>query len=116
MIGPMILPDRPQRHDDVALHYDELDPVYRALWGAHVHHGFWRTGRESVAEATAALSLLVAERLALPGPASVVDIGCGYGETARLFAARFGWAVTGFTLSAAQAGAAPAAGPIRRRR
>lgn len=110
MIAAMILPDRPQRHRDVALHYDELDPVYRALWGAHVHHGLWRTGRETPAEATQALSLLVSDRLGLgTQAAAVADIGCGYGETARLFARRFGWAVTGFTLSAAQAGAAPAA-------
>jgi tocopherol O-methyltransferase len=93
---------------DVAGHYDELDPVYRALWGEHVHHGLWRTGRESQPEAVAALSDFVGDRLALAPGVRLADIGCGYGATARRFAAR-GASVTGFTLSAAQVAAAPEA-------
>ena len=31
--------------EDVARHYDQLDRFYRELWGEHVHHGFWATGR-----------------------------------------------------------------------
>ena len=42
----MIVPNAPQSAADVAGHYDELDAVYRAIWGEHVHHGLWRTGRE----------------------------------------------------------------------
>jgi tocopherol O-methyltransferase len=43
----MIVPREPQTGEDVAGHYDELDHVYREVWGEHVHHGLWRTGRES---------------------------------------------------------------------
>ncbi|RZM06556.1 MAG: SAM-dependent methyltransferase, partial [Sphingomonas sp.] len=57
----MIVPRTPQAAADVAVHYDELDAIYRAVWGEHVHHGLWRTGRESSAEATVTLSLAVAE-------------------------------------------------------
>lgn len=99
----MIEPRTPQRQADVAGHYDELDQVYREIWGEHVHHGLWRGGRESVAEATDALSDLVAERLgAMPGD-HLADIGCGYGATAARFADRLGVGVTGFTLSEEQA-------------
>lgn len=35
----MILPNHAQQPEDVADHYDELDSVYRAIWGEHVHHG-----------------------------------------------------------------------------
>src|SRR5436190_6866680 len=85
--SPVIYPSQPQLAADVARHYDELDVAYRRIWGEHVHHGYWRTGRESPAEAAAALAELVAERLA-PEPGNrVVDIGCGYGATAAWLAA-----------------------------
>lgn len=101
----MIYPHHIPTHADVADHYDELDGVYRALWGEHVHHGFWRTGRETSEEAVRALSDLVGERLGFASGDRLVDIGCGYGATARQFAAR-GAIVTGFTLSRAQQDAA----------
>lgn len=88
-------------------HYDELDLAYRRLWGEHVHHGLWRTGRETPAEAVAALSDLVGNRLGVRPGMALADIGCGYGATARRFASQ-GATVTGYTLSAAQAAAAPA--------
>lgn len=98
----MIVPTRRQSAADVAGHYDELDPVYRAVWGEHVHHGLWTDGRERADRAVEALADLVGDRLApRPGDA-LVDIGCGYGATAARFAERLGVAVTGVTLSRAQ--------------
>ena len=105
----MILPRVAQDARAVADHYDELDPFYREVWGEHVHHGLWRSGRETREEAVEALSLAVAERLGIAPGARLVDIGCGYGATARLFAARFGAEVTGFTVARAQADHAPPA-------
>jgi len=99
----MIVPGAPQSAADVAGHYDELDAVYRAIWGEHVHHGLWRTGSESPLEATEALVDLVAERLDLAPGQRVVDIGCGYGATAERLAERHRVAVTGLTISSAQA-------------
>lgn len=99
----MIEPKTPQGQADVAGHYDELDRVYREIWGEHVHHGLWRSGRESVAEATDALSDLVAVRLAAKHCDHLADIGCGYGATAARFTERLGVSVTGFTLSEEQA-------------
>ncbi|MFN3727118.1 MAG: class I SAM-dependent methyltransferase [Allosphingosinicella sp.] len=99
----MIEPTTPQGQADVAGHYDELDQVYREIWGEHVHHGLWRSGRESVAEATDALSDLVAGRLCVKAGDHLADIGCGYGATAARFAGRLGVSVTGFTLSEEQA-------------
>jgi tocopherol O-methyltransferase len=99
----VIFPNRPQSAADVALHYDELDVPYRRIWGEHVHHGYWRTGRESPAEAAEELVRLVAERLAPEPGQKLVDIGCGYGATAGWLAEHCGVEVAGFTLSEAQA-------------
>ena len=104
----MITPKRPQTAAAVAAHYDELDRFYREIWGEHVHHGYWRTGRETPAAAVEALIELLAGRLALAPGQRLCDIGCGYGATARYLARRHGVEVTGFTLSAAQARQAPA--------
>jgi tocopherol O-methyltransferase len=98
----VIVPDVPQTAAGVAVHYDELDTAYRRIWGDHVHHGYWRTGHESAAEAAEALVRLVEARLDLESGQSVCDIGCGYGATAVDLAARNGVSVLGLTISAAQ--------------
>ena len=99
----MIHPNRPQTTAAVAAHYDELDPFYREIWGEHVHHGYWATGRETPEQAAEALIELVAARLDLAAGQAVCDIGCGYGATAQRLAGRHGALVTGITVSAAQA-------------
>jgi len=93
----------PAEPADVARHYDVLDAWYRRIWGDHVHHGLWPSGDP------ADLSRLVADRAGIGRGDRVVDVGCGYGATARLVAAERGASVTGVTLSAAQAAAAPPA-------
>jgi tocopherol O-methyltransferase len=112
----MIVPDRVFTATDVAHHYDELDPIYRRFWGDHLHHGYWRTGRESELEAVEAMVELVGERLAPMRGVELCDIGCGYGASAEQLACANHVSVTGFTLSEAQANVArnrrPAAGAV----
>jgi tocopherol O-methyltransferase len=91
----MIYPKERQTAGLVAEHYDELDAVYREVWGEHVHHGLWRTGAEAPAEAVEALTALVAQRLAPRSGARLCDIGCGYGASAEYMANRFAAHVTG---------------------
>ena len=86
----------------VASHYDELDPFYRSLWGEHVHHGLWESGRESPAEATIAMSRKVASAAGIKPGQRICDVGCGYGGTARMFAREYGAKVTGITVSRKQ--------------
>ena len=99
----MILPNSDQTTAAVAAHYNELDAFYREVWGEHVHHGYWQTGRESADDAVLALVGLLADRLGFATGQQVCDIGCGYGASARLLAERFDLNVTGVTVSAAQA-------------
>jgi tocopherol O-methyltransferase len=98
----VIVPDVPQTAAGVAVHYDELDTAYRRIWGDHVHHGYWRTGRESATEAVDGLVRLVEERLRLRPGHTVCDIGCGYGATGAALAARHDVSVLGLTISTAQ--------------
>ncbi len=53
----MIRSSRPILPEEVADHYEELDRIYREVWGEHVHHGLWRTGRESKGTASYKMGL-----------------------------------------------------------
>jgi cyclopropane fatty-acyl-phospholipid synthase-like methyltransferase len=61
--------------------YDELDPLYRAIWGRSLHHGLWWNGSEDIPQALRNLTELVSSLLPLEG--TIADIGCGYGTLAR---------------------------------
>lgn len=89
-------------NSDIANHYDDLDKWYRVVWGEHVHHGLWRTGKESRAEAVRGLTTYLADSLGIESGEKVVDVGCGYGGTARILASDYGAEVDGYTLSERQ--------------
>jgi tocopherol O-methyltransferase len=89
-------------NEGVASHYDDLDAFYREIWGEHVHHGVWHTGRESDTEAAENLVRMVAELGGIKAGTEVCDIGCGYGATAGILAERCGARVTGMTISDVQ--------------
>lgn len=98
----MIASRQPATDREVADHYDELDAFYREVWGDHVHHGLWLRGDESRQVAVRQMVERVArEALIAPG-GQVVDIGCGYGATARLLAEEWGADVMAITVSPAQ--------------
>jgi len=86
----------------VAAHYDDLDPFYRSVWGEHVHHGYWISGKESAHEAVLNLVHFIVERAGIACGTRVCDIGCGYGATALILARDYGADVTGITVSRKQ--------------
>ena len=86
----------------VAAHYDDLDDLYRSLWGTSLHHGYWITGKESPEEAVANLTRLVAEQAALKPGERICDMGCGYGAAAIMWQRDFDAGVTGITISEKQ--------------
>lgn len=98
----MIVPREVQTSAAVAEHYDELDLFYREIWGEHVHHGLWTSGRETPDEAVEALIAHFADTLYLQPGQHVCDVGCGYGATAEWLARHHAVRVTGVTLSSAQ--------------
>lgn len=95
----MIFPKNFQNSQAVAEHYNDLDIFYREFWGEHVHHGFWKDGKETVEEAVHALIELVANHARLQSGMEVCDIGCGYGATARMLSQKWQAQVTAITLS-----------------
>jgi len=86
----------------VAAHYDELDDLYRGLWGTNLHHGYWITGRESTEEAVANLTRFVAEHAGMKREDRVCDLGCGYGAAALMWNRDYRAQVTGITIAEKQ--------------
>ena len=86
----------------VAAHYDELDDLYRSLWGINLHHGYWISGTESAEEAVANLTRLVAEHAGMKMGDRVCDLGCGYGGAALMWNRDYGANVTGITIAGKQ--------------
>src|SRR5207245_263029 len=84
-------------------HYDRLSPVYRDVWGIHIHHGYWIDGTETKEQAQEQLIELLAQRLHIQPAMHVLDIGCGIGGTAIYLAKRFDAQVLGITISPVQA-------------
>lgn len=110
----MIFPDTIQDAQAVADHYNSLDPWYRKLWGDHLHHGLWKTGKETVEEAVIQLIELIAEKGDIQKGQSVCDIGCGYGATSKVLHQRWGANMTGFSLSEKQLEYARMQDPVNR--
>ncbi len=84
-------------------HYDFASPYYRALWGQHLHHGYWETGTETKEEAQAALTAHLAEAAQVPNGAAILDVGCGLGGSSIYLANKYQATVTGLTISPVQA-------------
>ncbi len=83
-------------------HYDRLSVFYRALWGNHIHHGFF-DGNESPAEAQVRLIERLATRASIRTGSRVLDVGCGVGGSSLWLARNFDCEVLGLTISPVQA-------------
>ena len=84
-------------------HYDRLSPLYRDLWGIHIHHGYWIDGTETKERAQEQLIDLLANKIGMRRGMRMLDIGCGIGGTAIYLAGQFEVRVIGITISPVQA-------------
>jgi tocopherol O-methyltransferase len=98
----MIYPKVAPTNNDIAGHYDTLDAFYREIWGEHVHHGLWLTGKEKPEVAVRQLVDRVAAEAKIQPGDMVCDVGSGYGAAARMLTGVYQAQVTALTLSEAQ--------------
>ncbi len=81
--------------------YDRLTSGLDAIFGEHIHHGFWDRAA-SVAEAQRRLIERVAAQAQIPAGSRVLDIGCGTGGSSRWLADTLDCSVLGITVSPAE--------------
>ena len=93
---------RPNDKLRIVEHYDVVSPYYRALWGEHLHHGFWITGDESKETAQVQLIEHLAELANIKYGAEILDIGCGMGASSLYLAEQFRASTVGITISPVQ--------------
>jgi len=83
-------------------HYDVLGPLYRSVWGEHLHHGYWIRGDESKERAQLQLVEHLAKFANIQPNSNILDIGCGFGASTLYLAKEFHATVTGITISPVQ--------------
>lgn len=87
-------------------YYDsgDADNFYYQIWGGtDIHVGIYQSPSEPIAEASARTVETMAERLKHRPPGTrMLDIGAGYGGSARMVAKRLGFRVTCLNLSEVQ--------------
>ena len=81
-------------------YYDgPADEIYRTIWGDNLHLGVPCGPECPHPEAMEHTNEIMADAVSLTPDMRVLDLGCGYGSTARYLAANFGCAVTGANIS-----------------
>ena len=81
-------------------YYDgPADEIYRTIWGDNLHLGVPCSDECSHPEAMEHTNEIMAASVRLGPETRVLDLGCGYGSTARCLAANFGCYVTGANIS-----------------
>jgi sarcosine/dimethylglycine N-methyltransferase len=81
-------------------YYDgPADEIYRLLWRDNVHMGTWDDSVETLQEAMDRTNARMAAYAHLDADSRVLDVGCGYGETAFHLAREHGCEVVGINIS-----------------
>lgn len=93
------------RHNDkrrITEFYDFVSPHFHALWGAHLHHGYWISGDETKELAQIQLVEHLAQAAGIRPGSKILDVGCGTGASSIYLAKHYDAEVTGITISPIQ--------------
>jgi tocopherol O-methyltransferase len=88
--------------EEIRKHYDLVSPYYRALWGEHIHHGYWIRGDETKERAQIQLIDHLAQAAGIRPGCKILDVGCGLGGSSIHLARNYKAEVTGITISPVQ--------------
>ncbi len=84
---------------DPAAHYDVVTDAWHYLLGEDFHYGYFSTPDLELAQATQALTRLLADHAAIAPGMKVLDVGCGTGKPASFLASEYGAQVLGISTS-----------------
>jgi sarcosine/dimethylglycine N-methyltransferase len=73
--------------------------IYKNIWGDNLHMAIPPYEGASLQQAMDNTNVVMAEAANLSPNDRVIDLGCGYGSTARYIASKYGCTVTGQTIS-----------------
>ena len=82
-------------------HYDRLSFFYRALWGEHIHHGYWENSETPSSAQEKLIERLATLACIKPG-SRVLDVGCGLGGSSLWLARHLNCSVLGLNISTVQ--------------
>jgi len=95
-------PDRSKITHDIANFWDKTSLAVRAIWGPHIHHGYFKTGHETPIEAQEKLMEKLAALIKISPHDKILDVGSGMGGSSLYLAKKYSANVTGITLSPKQ--------------
>lgn len=92
-------------YQQIANFYDQSSQLWEAIWGEHMHHGYYgRDGKDKIDRRQAQIDLI--EELLIYAQVSnaenILDVGCGIGGSTLYLAQKFNCNATGITLSPVQ--------------
>jgi tocopherol O-methyltransferase len=93
------------RHNDkkkVRDFYDRVSPYSQELWGMHLHHGYWISGKETKEKAQIQLVEHLAQAAGLRRGGRILDVGCGFGGSTIYLGRNYEADATGITISPIQ--------------
>ena len=82
--------------------YDFVSSHFHALWGEHLHHGYWIRGDETKEKAQIQLIEHLAQIANIRSGHTILDVGCGTGASSIYLAKHYKVEATGITISPVQ--------------